>query len=347
MIKTVDIGIDFGSSQTVISTPQREVLLVAPTVIAVDTESGKQIACGEEALHMIGRAPDSISVIRPIQNGAIAEYEHAEKLLRHYIRKVCEFKIVKPRAVLTIPAGVTEVEQRSMLEAAAMAGVRQAALLDRGVAAAIGAGVDIGGARGSMVVHLGAGTTDVAVMSLNGIAVSRSVRVGGDQLNQAIIRYMRSHYRMLIGELTAERIKLNLACTVLPEEEKTMTVPGRDALSGLPRTETVTSSYIMEAISEPVEAILKHVHGVLEITPPELAGDIMDGGITLTGGGALLSGMAKLLTDMLGVTCYVAEDPMLCAGIGAGVALTLLDKIPTHSFDISEYTYQLSKSVRQ
>lgn len=343
----MDIGIDFGSSQTVISTPQRDVLLVAPTVIAVDAAKGKQIACGEEALCMIGRAPESISVIRPIQNGAIAEYEYAEKLLRHFIRKVCEFKIVKPRAVLTIPAGVTEVEQRSMLEAASMAGVRQAVLLDRGVAAAIGAGVDIGGAKGSMVVHLGAGTTDVAVMSLNGIAVSKSLRVGGDHLNQAIIQYMRSHHRMLIGELTAERIKRTLACASLPKEEKSMLVPGRDSLHGLPCTQTVSASYIMEAISEPIELILKHVHEVLEITPPELAGDIMDGGITLTGGGALLSGLVDLFREVLGVPCHIAENPMLCAGIGAGVALTLLDKIPTHSFDISEYTYQLSKSVRQ
>lgn len=343
----MDIGIDFGSSQTVITTPQQEVLLTAPTVIAVDAESGKQIACGEEALSMIGRAPDSIQVVRPIQNGAIAEYEYAEKLLRQFVHRVCEFKIVKPRAVLTIPAGVTEVEQRSMLEAASMAGVRQAVLLDRGVAAALGAGLDIGNAKGSMMVHLGAGTTDIAVMSLNGIAVSRSVRIGGDRLNQAIIQYLRSHYRLLIGELTAERIKLTVACAMLPEEEKTMDVPGRDAMSGLPRTEPVSSSYMMEAIAEPIEEILSHIHEVLEVTPPELAGDIMEDGITLAGGGALLPGLAELFSETLGVPCHVAEAPMLCAGLGAGLALGLLDKIPTHSFDISEYTYQLSKSVRQ
>lgn len=343
----MDIGIDFGSSQTVITTPQQEVLLIAPTVIAADATTKKQIAYGEDALKMIGRNPESILVVRPIQNGAIAEYEYAEKLLRDFVRQVCEFKIVKPRAVLTIPSGVTEVEQRSMLEAAAMAGIRQAVLLDRGVAAALGAGVDIGSAKGSMVAHIGAGTTDVAVISLNGIAVSKSIRTGGDRINAEIIRYVRSHYRLLIGELTAERIKLNVACASLPPQERTMLVPGRDALTGLPRTETVSSSYIMEAIADPVEEILTHLHRVLEITPPELAGDIMDGGITLAGGTALLPGLAELFSEMLGVTCRVAKDPMLCAGLGAGMALNLLDKIPTHSFDISEYTYQLSKSVRQ
>ncbi len=341
------MGIDFGSYQTVIATPQQKVVLQAPTVISVDTESGKMIAHGAEAYGMIGRSPDSISVIQPVRDGTVADYEHAETLLRCFVQEVCRLKMIKPRAVLAVSADVTEVEQRSLLEAATMSGIRQAVLLNKGLAAAIGAGVDVGGKRGHMVIHLGAGTTDVTVLSLNGIAVAKAIRIGSLQLDEAIIRYVRSHHTLVIGARTAETIKHTVACAFSPDPTQSSTVPGRSAMTGLPQTVTVTAPEIMEAIGEPIEAILAHTQSVLEVTSPELAGDIMENGILLTGGGAKLKGIAELFSDYLGVTCRVAEEPECCVAVGAAMAVEFLDRIPTKSYDISEYTYQLSQSVTQ
>lgn len=341
------MGIDFGSYQTVIATPQQKVVLQAPTVMAVDTESGKLIAYGEEAYGMIGRSPDSISVIQPVRDGTVADYEHAETLLRCFVQDVCRLKMIKPRAVLAVSADVTEVEQRSLLEAATMSGIRQAVLLNKGLAAAIGAGVDIGGKCGHMVIHLGAGTTDVTVLSLNGIAVAKAIRVGSLQFDEAIVRYVRAHHALVIGERTAEKIKHTAACVFFPDPEQCMTIPGRGTMTGLPQTAVVTAPEIMEAIAEPIETILAHIQSVLEITSPELAGDIMENGILLTGGGAKLNGVAELFSDYLGVTCRVAEQPECCVAVGAAMAMDFVDRIPTKSYDISEYTYQLSQSVTQ
>ena len=341
----MDLGIDLGTSQVVIYTPHHGIVLREPSVIAVDQADGHMIACGKEAYAMLGRTPDSICAIRPLRKGVISDYDYAEQMLRYFVRKVCKYKILKPRAAVSVPATVTEVEQRSVVEAVSAAGIRRVVLMEESVAAAVGAGLDVSAPRGSMIVDLGAGTTDIAVMSLKGLANSISIRLGGDDFDAAIVRYMRTQYGLIIGDLTAEQVKKTIGNAMPAGEPDTMPVRGRDALSGLPRVQKVDANEILEAISEPLYGILSAIQHVLETTQPELVGDILDNGITLSGGGALLKNMPERVTRRTGVACRVADDPESCVAIGTGKALKYVGVMANGVYDINQFAYRLSDSI--
>ena len=338
----MDLGIDLGTSQVVIYAAGHGIVLREPAVLAVDEKSGRLIACGREAYAMLGRAPASIVVVRPLSKGVISDYEYAERMLKYLVGKVCAYKVLKPRAAVSVPAAVTEVEQRSVLEAVTGANVRRVILMEESVAAAIGAGLDVAAARGCMAADLGAGTVDVAVMTLRGVASSVSAKVGGDDMDEAIIRYMRNTYNHVIGILTAEQVKKTIG-TALPEgPEETMEVPGRDAVTGLPAVRRVTSGDVYEAIGESLGEIVGVMQRVLENTPPELAGDVMAGGIVLTGGLSQLKGMAELIARSTGVDCRVAGNPEDCVALGLGKAMKYAGVMRSGVYDISQFSYRLA-----
>lgn len=339
-----DLGIDLGTAQTVISAGGR-IVLREPSVIAVDRDDGHTIACGREAYAMLGRTPDSILAVRPLQKGVISDYDYAEQMLRTFVRRVCAYKILKPRAAISIPASVTEVEQRSVVEAANGAGIRRVVLMEEAVAAAVGAGLDVAAAHGSMVVDLGAGTTDVAILSLKGVATTISLRTGGDDLDDAILRYMRLRYNLIIGPLTAEEVKKRIGCAIELDPVLTMAVPGRDAVSGLPRTQTVDSTEIGEAMAEPVIEIVTTIQKALETAPPELVGDVLADGITLTGGLANLRGIGERITRQTGVPCRVAEEPEDCVAKGTDKAIRYVGILSAGIYDIGQFTYPLADSI--
>ena len=340
----VDLGIDFGTSNIRIYAGNG-IVLNEPSVIAVDKQDGHLIACGQEAYEMLGRSPDSILVIRPLTKGVISEYDYAEQMLRHFVRKVCAYKIIKPRAAVSIPACATEVEHRSAVEAVSAAGIRRVVLVEESVAAAIGAGLDIGVPCGSMVVDIGGGTTDVAVLSLKGVASSLSIRVGGNDMDEAIVRYMRNRYNHVVGLQTAEQIKKTIGCTILREGNPTMDVRGRDGLSGLPRIQKVNAKEIMDAIEDIVKQIMTAIQHVLETTHPELVSDILESGITMTGGGSLLYGLNRRIFERTGVQCTVAENPELCVALGTGKTLKYVGVLSTGLYDINQFSYRLSDSA--
>ena len=341
----MDLGIDLGTCQIVIYASDRGVVLCEPSVIAIDAADGHLIACGTEAYQMIGRTPDSILVVQPLRKGVISEYDYAEQMLRYFIRKVCSYKIIKPRAAVSIPASVTEVEQRSVWEAVSASGIRHVTLIEEAVAAAIGAGLDISAPHGSLVVDIGGGTTDVAVMTLQGVATSSSIRLGGNDVDEAIIRFVRARYNMVIGSLMAETIKKQIGRAVPTEENAVMRMRGRDALTGLPRTQEISSLDVDEAITDVMTDILAAVQKVLENTPPELISDILDGGIHLTGGMALLQGLEKRLEAQTGIACRVAENPEHCVAIGAGKVLRYTNKLHSGVYDVGQFAYHLSDSL--
>jgi len=317
-----DIGIDLGTASVLVYIKGRGIVLKEPSVVAIDKNTGKMLAVGDEARRMLGRTPGNIVAIRPLQDGVISDYDMTERMLRYFLRKVSAKRILfKPRIVVCVPSGVTEVEKRAVMDATYEAGARRTFLIEEPIAAAIGAGIDIGKACGSMVVDVGGGTTDIAVISLGGAVVSDSLKVAGDKFDDAIIRYMRKKYNLLIGERTAEDMKINIGAAFPRKDVVTMEVTGRNLISGLPRTVTVGSDEMIEALEEPVQAIVEAVHSVLERTPPELAADISDRGIVMTGGGALLYGLDKLIQDRTKIPCYVAEDAISCVAIGTGKAL--------------------------
>lgn len=338
----MELGIDLGTSQVVITAAGRGILLREPAVLAVDEASGRLIACGREAYAMQGRAPASIQVIRPMAKGVISDYDIAERMLKYMVGKICAYKVLKPRAAVSVPAAVTEVEQRSVVEAVTAANVRRVILMEEAVAAAIGAGLDVAAARGCMAADLGAGTVDVAVMTLRGVASSISAKVGGDDMDDAIIRYMRNKYNHVIGILTAEQVKKTIGCALPGGVGNTMDVPGRDAVTGLPSVCRVTSEDIHEAIAEPLGEIVGVIQQVLENTPPELAGDVMTGGIVLTGGLSQMSGMADLIAKRTGVACRVAENPEDCVAKGLGKAMKYADVMRSGVYDISQFSYWLA-----
>lgn len=338
----MDLGIDLGTSQVVITVAGRGVVLREPAVLAVDEKSGRMIACGREAYAMQGRAPSSIQVIRPLSKGVISDYDAAERMLKHLVGKVCAYKVLKPRAAVSVPAAVTEVEQRSVIEAVTAANVRRVVLMEESVAAAVGAGLDVAAARGCMAADLGAGTVDVAVMTLRGVASSISAKVGGDDLDEAIIRFMRNKYNHIIGVLTAEQVKKTIGCALPGKPGNSMKVPGRDAVTGLPSVCQVTSQDIQEAITEPLEEMVSVIQRVLENTPPELAGDVMAGGIVLTGGLSRLNGMADLIAERTGVACRIAGNPEECVALGLGKAIKYVDVMRSGVYDISQFSYRLA-----
>jgi rod shape-determining protein MreB len=324
-----DLAIDLGTANTLIYIRGQGIVSNEPSVVAVqqDARGGRKVlAVGKEAKEMLGRTPGNIVAIRPMKDGVIADFEVTAAMLRHFIQTAHNRRsFVKPRIIIGIPSGITEVEKRAVREAAESAGAREVYLIEQPMAAAIGAGLPITEPSGNMIVDIGGGTSDVAVISLGGIVYSRSVRVAGDKMDEAIIQHIKRKYNLLIGERTAEQIKMNIGTAYPTEEELTMDVKGRDLVAGVPRTIPVSSSEIREALSEPVNGIVEAVKVTLERTPPELAGDIADRGIVLAGGGALLKNLDVLLKEETGLPVFLAEDPLSAVVIGAGKALEEID----------------------
>lgn len=316
------IGIDLGTVNVLVYVSGRGIVLREPSVVAISIRDNKIVSVGQEAREMIGRSPESIEVARPMREGVIADYVVTEAMLRYFIRKVIgRNPLLKPRVMISTPRGVTSVESRAVHDAAMQAGAKEAYLIPEPLAAAYGAGLPIGTPTGNMVVDIGGGTTEAAVVSMNDIVVWSSVRVGGIRTDEAIISYVRKKYNLIIGEQTAEEIKIQIGSALPLAEELSLEVRGRDQVAGLPKTITLTSGEITEAIAEPLASIISVVKQTLEKTPPELAADIIDRGMALSGGGALLRNMDRLLTQETGVPCFVAEHPMACVAIGAGKAL--------------------------
>ncbi|MEG0306844.1 MAG: rod shape-determining protein [Clostridium sp.] len=327
--KARDMGIDLGTANTLVYIKGKGIVLREPSVVAINKNTGKVLAVGNEAKKMIGRTPGNIVAIRPMKDGVIADFDVTEKMLRHFIEKVgAKNSFKSPRIVVCFPSGVTEVEKRAIYEATKSAGAREAYLMEEPMAAAIGAGLPVNEPTGSMVVDIGGGTTEVAIISLGGIVTSMSLRVAGDELDQAIIAYIKKQYNLMIGERTAENIKIELGSAYdLGEEAEVMQIRGRDLISGLPKVVEINEAEVREALKEPVYSIIESIKTTLEKTPPELAADIMDKGIMLTGGGALLKGIDELITHETHMPVNIAEIPLDCVAIGAGKALDNVDII--------------------
>ena len=317
------MGIDLGTANTLVHVKGRGIVLREPSVVAIKSDTGDVLAVGEEAKQMIGRTPGNIVAIRPMKDGVIADFDVTQAMLKYFIRKAMNTKsFVRPRVVVGVPSGVTEVEKRAVIDAAQQAGAREAYLIEEPMAAAIGAGLPVEEATGSMVVDIGGGTTEIAVISLGGIVTSRSIRIGGDQMDSSIVQYIKRMYNLMIGERTAEEIKINIGTAIVtPEADKTMEIRGRDLVSGLPKTLTIEAKEIREALDEPIFKLIDAVKSTLEKTPPELAADVMDHGIMMTGGGALLTNLDKLLSKETGMPVLVSEDALSCVGEGTGKSL--------------------------
>jgi rod shape-determining protein MreB len=320
------IGIDLGTVNVLVFVKNRGIVLQEPSMVAVSSIDGKIVAVGNEARTMLGRTPEMIEVMRPMRDGVIADYMVTEAMLRYFIAKVVgRFPLVRPIIMISVPVGVTSVESRAVHDAAMQAGGREAYLLPEPLAAALGAGLPIDTPSGNMVVDIGGGTCEAAVISLNGIVVSASVRVGSSKMDDAIAAYIRRKYNLVVGDQTAEEIKMTIGSALPLEEEMIMEIKGRDQVAGLPRTVEITSSEVTEAMAEPLAAIVGTVRSVLEKTPPELASDVIDRGMVLAGGGALLRGLDRLLAQEAGVPCFVANNPIGCVALGAGKALENYD----------------------
>lgn len=328
MLGGQDIGIDLGTASVLVYIKGKGIVLREPSVVAIDRNSNKILAVGEEARLMLGRTPGNIVAIRPLREGVISDYDVTEKMLRYFIDKaIGRRRVFKPRMVVCVPSGVTEVEKRAVIDAANNAGARTTRLIEEPIASAIGAGLDIAKASGNMVIDIGGGTTDIAVISLGGIVVSNSIKIAGDKFDEAIVRYMRKKHNIMVGERTAEELKINVGTAFPRDEQIKVEVRGRNLISGLPKTIEVSSDEMLEALSEPVSAIADAVHSVLERTPPELSADISDRGIVMTGGGSLLDGLDKLISKRTGIPVYVAQDAISCVAIGTGKALEHIDML--------------------
>jgi rod shape-determining protein MreB len=324
-----DIGIDLGTATILIFEKKRGVVLREPSVVAVDLDTGNILAVGYEAKNMVGRTPGSIVSVRPLRDGVIADYSMTEAMLQHFMRRVTKGwdRFFKNRAMICVPSGATDVERRAVLEAALEVGAKEAYLIEEPMAAAIGANLNVEEARGKMLVDIGGGTTDIAVISLGGVVVSKSLRIGGDKFDEGIMRYLRRQYNLAIGEQTAENLKIMIGTCIPLEEDLRMIIKGRDLVQGLPRQIEVSSSAVNMAIGEMVQTLVDGVRNVLELTPPELSADIIDRGIVLTGGGSLLKGLTDLITQQTGINCFIAENPMECVALGTGKALAEIDKL--------------------
>jgi rod shape-determining protein MreB len=320
-----NIGIDLGTTSILVYVEKKGIVLSEPSVVALDRNTNKILAVGEEARQMLGRTPGNIVAIKPLKDGVISDYEVTEKMLKYFIKKSIGTSLFKPKIIVCVPSGVTEVEKRAVVSASNQAGASKTYLIEEPVAAAIGAGLDITQPDGHLIIDMGGGTTDIAVISLGGIVVSRSIKVAGNKFDEAIMRYMRKKHNMMIGERTAEDLKINIGSAYPLDQEKYMDARGRNLVSGLPKTIKVSSSEIREAIEEPVAQIADAVHSVLEKTPPELAADISDKGIVMAGGASMLGGLDKLLQKRTGIPVYVAEDSISCVAVGTGKALEHFD----------------------
>jgi rod shape-determining protein MreB len=323
-----DMGIDLGTANTLVYVKGKGIVLREPSVVAINSLNKKVLAVGEEAKKMIGRTPGNIVAIRPMKDGVIADFDVTQMMLKKFISKVIgKNSFASPRIIVCFPSGVTEVEKRAIDEAAKQAGAREVVLMEEPMAAAIGAGLPVDEPTGSMIVDIGGGTTEVAIISLEGIVTSKSLRKAGDELDQAIISYIKKEYNLMIGERTAENVKMELGSAFKMDDEKSMDIKGRDLVSGLPKTITVTQEQIREALKEPIAAIIDAIKTTLEKTPPELAADIMEKGIMLAGGGALLKGLDKLINYETHMPVHIAESPLDCVALGAGKALEYFDRI--------------------
>ena len=320
-----DIGIDLGTATVIAYVKGKGIVLREPSVVAVDSNSKDVLAVGGEARRMLGRTPGNIIATRPLRDGVISDYTVTERMLKYFISKVGGKSLFSPRVMICIPSIVTEVEKKAVLDAASNAGARRVYLIEEPIAAAIGAGIDISKPCGNMVVDIGGGTTDIAVISLGGSVVSSSLKIAGDKFDEAIVKYIKKKYNVAIGERTAEDLKINIGCVYPKIQDMEMDVRGRDLITGLPKTVTVHSSEMMEALLEPAMLIVDAVHSVLEKTPPELAADISDRGIYMTGGGCLVEGLDKLLEEKTGINVMIAQDTVSCVALGTGKALDNLD----------------------
>ena len=330
-----DIGIDLGTATVLVYVEGKGVVLKEPSVVAIDNNTDTITKVGREAQAMIGRNPENISVVRPLRNGVIDQYDVTLRMIQYFIRRASGNAIIPPRVMICVPTGISDVEERAVIDAGTQAGARKTYLIEEPVAAAIGAGLNIYSPTGHMVVDIGGGTTDVAVISLGGVVVSESVKSAGDKFDEALMNYVSQKYNVLIGERTAEYIKIRIGAGYEHKQAKEISVKGRGKLKGLPREVTVSSKEILEALFEPISAIIDAICRVIEKTPPELIGDILKNGIVMTGGGSLLFGLDKLIEDVTGIKTRVAKDPGMCVVNGTGRALEYLDNMPEGTIDLS------------
>ncbi|MFO0705148.1 MAG: rod shape-determining protein [Candidatus Andersenbacteria bacterium] len=323
---TKKIGIDLGTANTLVYVPKKGIVINEPSVVAVSVDDNRIVAVGAEAKEMIGRTPDTIIASRPLRDGVIADYRITEAMLRYLIEKATGgVRFFRPEVMVSVPAGITSTERRAVVDATVSAGAKAAFIIKEPVAAAIGAGIPIGESSGNMIIDIGGGTSEIAVISLGGIVAVNSVRVGGNKFDQAISEYIRKKHGLAIGDRTAERVKIQIGSALPLEQNEGMEIRGRDMVSGLPKTITITSNEVTEALQEELREIIKAVKVVLQETPPELSADSIDKGMVLSGGGGMLRNIDQLLTKATGVNCYVAEDPLLCVAKGTGIALENLE----------------------
>ncbi len=322
-----DIGIDLGTATVIAYVKGKGIVLREPSVVAVNNQTNDVLAVGEEARRMLGRTPGNIVATRPLKDGVISNYTVTEKMLKNFIGKISKKNFFSPRIMICIPSQVTEVERRAVIDAATQAGARRVYLIEEPIAAAIGAGIDISKPCGNMVVDIGGGTADIAVISLGGSVVSTSIKVAGDKFDEAIVKYIKRNHNMMIGERTAEELKVNIGCVYPKMQEEEMEIRGRDLLTGLPKTVVINSTEMLEALAEPAMAIVDAVHSTLEKTPPELSADISDRGIYMTGGGCLVDGLDKLIQNQTGINVMIAKDAVSCVALGTGKALDNLDML--------------------
>jgi rod shape-determining protein MreB len=322
-----DMAVDLGTANTLVYVRGRGIVLSEPSVVAIDSQTGDVHAVGVEAKRMLGRTPGTITAIRPLKDGVIADFDVTEQMLRHFIQKVHQSRWAHPRVVVCVPSGVTGVEKRAVEEACLSAGARQAYLIEEPMAAAIGAGLPVSEPTGSMIVDIGGGTSEVAVISLGGIVTSQSIRVGGDELDEAIVNYVKREYKLMIGQQTAEEVKLEIGSAYPMPDEVQAEIRGRDLVSGLPKTIVLTSEEVQRALEEPVGQIIDSIRVTLDQTPPELASDIMDRGIMLAGGGSLLKGFPERLREETQIPTHLAESPLTCVAIGSGRSLEEFEAI--------------------
>ena len=329
-----DMGIDLGTANTLVHVKGRGIVLREPSVVAIKSDTGDVLAVGDEAKQMIGRTPGNIVAIRPMKDGVIADFDVTQAMLKYFIRKAMNTKsFVRPRVVVGVPSGVTEVEKRAVIDAAQQAGAREAYLIEEPMAAAIGIGIDVEAPEGNMIVDIGGGTSEIAIISLNGVVYSNSVRIGGNRFDQAIIDYVRNTKRYEIGEATAEKVKVEIGSAYAEQEMHEEVVRGRSVVEGVPRSFTLNSNEILEALSDPIKGIVNAVRTALEKSPPELAADIYEHGMVLSGGGALLHNLDKLLREETGIPVLIADDPLTCVARGGGKALEMYDSQDSEIFD--------------
>ena len=330
-----DMGIDLGTASVLVYVKGKGIVFKEPSVVAIDKNTNKLLKVGREAQLMLGRTPGNIMAIRPMRDGVISQYDVTLKMLQHFIRRACGTTLFKPRVMVCVPSGITEVEERAVIDAATQAGAKKTHLIEEPLAAAIGVGIDIDRPNGNMVVDIGGGTTDVAVISLGGVVTSESIKIAGDKFDEAIIKYIRKKYNVLIGERTAEEIKIKIGCVWPRDDTKIMQVKGRCLLEGLPKIIPINSNEVLEALEEPVRSITEVVCQVLEQTLPELVGDISSNGIVMTGGGSMIYGFDKLLSSITGIPARVADDAISCVAIGTGKSLEHIKYIPEGVINIS------------